>query len=126
MTYTSILVETRGKVGLITLNRPQAMNALNNQLLRELMDALEAFDKDDDIGATVITGNKKAFAAGERPPVSICRCRSQRCPNSCCNTRSMVRERSLWNSAAVLQGKSTGWSSAPTRFGSARQKSPCR
>ena len=64
MTYTSTLVETRGKVGLITLNRPQAMNALNNQLLRELMDALEAFDKDDDIGAMVITGNEKAFAAG--------------------------------------------------------------
>jgi len=64
MNYTSILVETRGRVGLITLNRPQALNALNNQLMRELMDALEAFDKDDDIGAMVITGNEKAFAAG--------------------------------------------------------------
>jgi enoyl-CoA hydratase len=59
-----ILTETRGRVGLITLNRPQAMNALNNQLMRELMDALEAFDKNDAIGAMVITGNEKAFAAG--------------------------------------------------------------
>jgi len=64
LTYTSILVETRGRVGLITLNRPQAMNALNNQLMRELMDALADFDKDENIGAMVITGNEKAFAAG--------------------------------------------------------------
>ena len=64
MTYTSILVERRGRVGLITLNRPEALNALNNQLMRELMDALDAFDKDDEIGATVITGSEKAFAAG--------------------------------------------------------------
>ena len=64
MTYTSILVETRGRVGLITLNRPQALNALNNQLMREVMDALEAFDKNEDIGATVITGSEKVFAAG--------------------------------------------------------------
>jgi len=64
MAYISILVETRGRVGLITLNRPQAMNALNNQLMRELMDALADFDKDENIGAMVITGNEKAFAAG--------------------------------------------------------------
>ena len=64
MTYEMILTETRGRVGLITLNRPQAMNALNNQLMREMMDALDAFDKDDAIGAMVITGNEKAFAAG--------------------------------------------------------------
>jgi enoyl-CoA hydratase len=64
MTYTSILVETRGRVGLITLNRPQALNALNNQLMTEVMDALEAFDQDENIGAMVITGNEKAFAAG--------------------------------------------------------------
>src|SRR5512147_799719 len=64
MTYEMILSETRGRVGLITLNRPQAMNALNNQLVRELMDALEAFDKTDEVGAIVITGNEKAFAAG--------------------------------------------------------------
>jgi len=64
MTYTSILTESRGRVGLITLNRPQALNALNNQLMREVMDALESFDKDDGIGAMVITGNEKAFAAG--------------------------------------------------------------
>jgi enoyl-CoA hydratase len=64
MPYELILTQTRGRVGLITLNRPQAMNALNNQLMRELMDALETFDKDDAIGAMVITGNEKAFAAG--------------------------------------------------------------
>ena len=64
MPYELILTETRGWVGLITLNRPQAMNALNNQLMRELMDALEAFDKNDAVGAMVITGNEKAFAAG--------------------------------------------------------------
>jgi enoyl-CoA hydratase len=64
MPYEMILMETRGKVGLVTFNRPQAMNALNNQLMRELMDALEAFDKNDSIGAMVITGNEKAFAAG--------------------------------------------------------------
>jgi len=64
MRYELILTETRGRVGLITLNRPQALNALNNQLMRELMDALETFDKNDAIGAMVITGNEKAFAAG--------------------------------------------------------------
>ena len=64
MTYSSILVETRGRVGLITLNRPQALNALNSQLMQEVMDALETFDKEEDIGAMVITGNEKFFAAG--------------------------------------------------------------
>ena len=64
MNYTSIFVEARGKVGLITLNRLQALNALNNQLMREVMDALEAFDKNEDVGATVITGSEKVFAAG--------------------------------------------------------------
>src|SRR5688572_13766531 len=64
MSYEMILTETRGQVGLITLNRPQVMNALNNQLMREVMDALDGFDKNDEIGAIVITGNEKAFAAG--------------------------------------------------------------
>ena len=64
MPYELILTETRGRVGLITFNRPQAMNALNNQLMSELMHALEAFDNDETIGAVVITGNEKAFAAG--------------------------------------------------------------
>jgi enoyl-CoA hydratase len=64
MSPEMILSETNGRVGLITLNRPKAMNALNNQLMRELMDALEAFDRDDNVGAMVITGNEKAFAAG--------------------------------------------------------------
>lgn len=64
MSYEMILTETRGRVGLITLNRPKALNALNNQLMRELMDALEVFDKNEAVGAIVITGNEKAFAAG--------------------------------------------------------------
>jgi enoyl-CoA hydratase len=64
MSYEMILTEIRGRVGLITLNRPQVMNALNNQLMREVMNALDIFDKDDEIGAMVITGNEKAFAAG--------------------------------------------------------------
>jgi enoyl-CoA hydratase len=64
MPYEMILTEIRGRVGLITLNRPEVMNALNNQLMREAMDALEAFDKNDTVGAMVIAGNEKAFAAG--------------------------------------------------------------
>ena len=64
MAYETILVETRGKVGLITLNRPKALNALNSQVLAELVAALRRFDADPGIGAIVITGSEKAFAAG--------------------------------------------------------------
>jgi enoyl-CoA hydratase len=64
MATTSILIESRGRVGLITLNRPQALNALNAMLLTELMEALTAFDADAAIGAMVVTGSEKAFAAG--------------------------------------------------------------
>jgi enoyl-CoA hydratase len=64
MTYTNILVETRGKVGLITLDRPKAMNALNADLLHELVDAVLAFDAEAAIGAILITGSERAFAAG--------------------------------------------------------------
>ncbi|MBE0695221.1 MAG: enoyl-CoA hydratase [Aquamicrobium sp.] len=64
MAYETILVETRGKVGLITLNRPQALNALNSAVLRDVIAALEAFEADAGIGAIVITGSEKAFAAG--------------------------------------------------------------
>jgi enoyl-CoA hydratase len=64
MNYTTILVETRGRAGLITLNRPQALNALNQVLLTELTAALAAFDADDSLGAIVLTGNERAFAAG--------------------------------------------------------------
>ncbi|AHB04212.1 MULTISPECIES: enoyl-CoA hydratase [Pandoraea] len=64
MTYENILVETRGRVGLITLNRPKALNALNDALMDELGAALTAFDADDAIGCMVITGSEKAFAAG--------------------------------------------------------------
>jgi enoyl-CoA hydratase/carnithine racemase len=64
MAYETLIVETRDHVGLIRLNRPQAMNALNAQLMDELGDALARFDADDHIGAIVITGSEKAFAAG--------------------------------------------------------------
>jgi len=64
MTYDSILVETRGRVGLVTLNRPAVMNALNDALMDELGRALARFDADEGIGAIVITGSAKAFAAG--------------------------------------------------------------
>lgn len=62
--YSTILVEKREQVGLVRLNRPEARNALNSLLLKELMDALEAFDADPQIGAMVITGDERAFAAG--------------------------------------------------------------
>ena len=64
MDYHDILIETHGRVGLIRLNRPQRMNALNDALAAELSHALAAFDADVGIGAIVITGNDKAFAAG--------------------------------------------------------------
>lgn len=62
--FETILVETHGRVGLITLNRPRAMNALNTQVLGELVVALEAFDRDEAIGCIVLTGSARAFAAG--------------------------------------------------------------
>jgi enoyl-CoA hydratase len=64
MTYQNILVETRGAVGLITLNRPQALNALCDALVRDLGSVLDAFERDDAIGVVVLTGSEKAFAAG--------------------------------------------------------------
>lgn len=64
MSYENLLVEARGKVGLITLNRPKAMNALSPELMRELSDALNRFEADPGIGAIVITGSERAFAAG--------------------------------------------------------------
>jgi enoyl-CoA hydratase len=64
MHYENILVETQDKVGLIRLNRPKALNALNDQLMDELGDTLLKFDADEGIGCIVITGSEKAFAAG--------------------------------------------------------------
>ncbi len=62
--YETIIVETRGKVGLIRLNRPQALNALNRALAADLTKAIDAFEADANIGCMVITGSDKAFAAG--------------------------------------------------------------
>ena len=64
MNYETILLETHGRVGLITLNRPQALNALNAQIVSELNHALDGFEADSNIGCIVLTGSKKAFAAG--------------------------------------------------------------
>jgi len=64
MAFSTLLVETRGEVGLITLNRPQALNALNSELLAEMNEALDGFDRDPSVGCIVITGSEKAFAAG--------------------------------------------------------------
>lgn len=64
MAYENIIVETRDHVGLITLNRPTALNALNSALMGELGGALLKFDADEAVGAIVITGSEKAFAAG--------------------------------------------------------------
>jgi enoyl-CoA hydratase len=64
MAYEMILTETQGRVGVITLNRPQALNALCDQLMEELGQALKAYDADPAIGAIVLTGSAKAFAAG--------------------------------------------------------------
>ena len=64
MSYETILVEVRERAGLVTLNRPKALNALNDKLMDELGEALLAFDGDEAIGAIVITGSEKAFAAG--------------------------------------------------------------
>lgn len=62
--YTTIITEIRGRVATITLNRPEALNALNGTLVRELIDAALRFDADPEIGAIVLTGSAKAFAAG--------------------------------------------------------------
>ncbi len=64
MTYETLLVETRGRVGLVRLNRPQALNALNSTLIGELNTVLDGYERDDAIGCIVITGSEKAFAAG--------------------------------------------------------------
>ena len=64
MSYENILVETRGRVALVTLNRPKALNALNAATMREVVDATTSFDADEGIGCIVLTGSAKAFAAG--------------------------------------------------------------
>ncbi len=62
--YDTILVERRGRVGLITLDRPKALNALNRRVMHEVTEAAAAFDADPEIGCLVVTGSERAFAAG--------------------------------------------------------------
>ena len=64
MSHETIIVETKGKVGIIRLNRPQALNALNAKVNAELTAAIDAFEADDTIGCVILTGSEKAFAAG--------------------------------------------------------------
>lgn len=64
MSYQNIVVETKGRVGIIRLNRPQALNALNKALMTELIQAIDAFESSESVGCLLITGNEKAFAAG--------------------------------------------------------------
>jgi enoyl-CoA hydratase len=64
MTYQTILVETRGRIGLVTLDRPDALNALNSKLMTEVAQALDTFEASSSIGCIVITGSERAFAAG--------------------------------------------------------------
>ena len=64
MSYECILTETDGAVGIITLNRPEALNAFNAKLMDEVTDAVRKFEADDAIGCMVLTGSEKAFAAG--------------------------------------------------------------
>ena len=64
MTYENILTRIEGRAGVVQLNRPKALNALNRELMTELMDALEAYDRDPAVGCMVITGSERAFAAG--------------------------------------------------------------
>jgi enoyl-CoA hydratase len=63
-TFETLLVERHGSVGLVTLNRPKALNALNAQMMRDMVAALQALDADEGVGAIVVTGSEKAFAAG--------------------------------------------------------------
>ena len=64
MEYADLLIENHGKVAVVRLNRPKAMNALNDNMMNELGDALRKFDKDPAINVIVLTGSEKAFAAG--------------------------------------------------------------
>ena len=64
MSYSTILKEIKGRVALLTLNRPEALNALNAQLISELNHALDELERDHGIGCIVLTGSAKAFAAG--------------------------------------------------------------
>ncbi len=64
MPYQNIIVATQERVGLVTLNRPEVLNALNQASMNELVDALEAFDRGDDVRCVVLAGNGRAFAAG--------------------------------------------------------------
>jgi len=64
MAYANILIEQDGPIAVITLNRPKVLNALNRETMDEVVDALEAFERDDALRCAILTGNERAFAAG--------------------------------------------------------------
>ena len=92
MAYETLLVETRGPIGLITLNRPKALNALNMQLIGELNQALGAFEADPQIAVMVLTGSERAFAAGADASTRTGSRRSRAAPRS--TTTSPIASRS--------------------------------
>jgi len=65
MPYEFVLTEVRGPVGIVTINRPQVHNALNHQTIAELVDAPDAFDRDDQVRCMILTGDDRAFAASD-------------------------------------------------------------
>jgi enoyl-CoA hydratase len=69
MSFEYILLETRGRVGIVTLNRPAKLNALCDGLMNELTTALDSLEADENIGCIVVTGSAKAFAAGADNPI---------------------------------------------------------
>src|SRR5690349_17162200 len=71
MSYEFITQEKKGRVGLVTLNRPKQLNALNAKLMQELGQALQAFDADPDVGAILVTGGERLFAAGDQDRADI-------------------------------------------------------
>jgi enoyl-CoA hydratase len=99
MAYETILVETRGHVGLVQLNRPKALNALNAQLIAELTEALKAYDADPEIAAVVITGSEKAFAAGADIKEMASKSYVRRSPSA--KSRSSPRWRATRSAAAA-------------------------
>ena len=76
MAYDNILVETKGGVGIITLDRPEALNALNSALVADVGQALDGFEADENIGCIILTGSAKAFAAGADITDFVADCKS--------------------------------------------------
>ena len=133
MSYENILVETKGRVGIIRFNRPQALNALNAALVEELIAAIDAFEADANIGCLLITGSEKAFAAGadikEMANKTYRRRRTwrtsaaTRTASRAAASRWSRRSRASRSAAAASSRCSATSSSPPTRRSSASRRS---